>query len=101
MEVTSMFLFVPEVILRSKNLSGDEKLILSMVFHLQGKGRSLFASDVYLTEMLGLPDPFVVIGSLIAKKFLIKDDKNYVIPPKTFRKIAENNGKGNIHKRDS
>lgn len=59
-----LFLQIPAQILRSKKLTGDEKILLSYIVSLNRQGAAFFGSPEYLEEALGIKDPVRVLHSL-------------------------------------
>ena len=59
-----MYLIIPELILQSRKLSGDQKIILSLLIVLQQQGRFLFASELWFLENLGIKNGVEILHGL-------------------------------------
>lgn len=49
-----MFIVIPQIVLQSRKLSGDEKILLSYVISLHKSGKMCFATEVFFQAQLGL-----------------------------------------------
>jgi hypothetical protein len=49
-----MYLMIPELILSSKKIDPDEKIVLSYFFTLYKSGKKVYAKPEYLENLLGL-----------------------------------------------
>lgn len=82
-----MFLIIPEVILRSPKLTSDEKLVLSMAYHLTSRAKPFYASEVYLYNNMGLVNGRTIIENLIKKKYLEDVNGDLYVPASVCKRI--------------
>lgn len=67
----AMYLIIPEIVLGSKKLSSDEKILLSYVLTLQNAGKACYGSPEYIGNLLGLNDVADLFETLGERNFLV------------------------------
>jgi hypothetical protein len=65
-----MYLLIPDVVLTSRKLSSDEKILLSYMLTLENAGKRMFAKTEYLDNLLGLFNTDDIIEELGAKGYI-------------------------------
>lgn len=66
-----MYLIIPDVILASRKISSDEKILLSYILTLQNAGMSCYGSPEYIGGLLGLHDVASLFETLGERNFLV------------------------------
>lgn len=85
--VVTMYLFIPEVILQSSRLTGDEKIMLSYIFLLQKHSLPLFANYEYLSNNLGIVNPEDVLNKLFEKCYIRKGPNGWLLAEKSRKRL--------------
>lgn len=85
-----MYLLIPQVILESRKLSSDEKILLSYIATLSKHGYQCYAKPEYLDSLLGLSGSAAILEALGERNYICSSVRGKDLHPKVKRLLDGN-----------